>query len=46
MPVLFVLISMVFAKIESPYSEPQPMTLHPWHFTPKLDDPHLFMFYR
>ncbi|XP_062592616.1 phospholipid-transporting ATPase ABCA1-like [Saccostrea cucullata] len=45
MPVLFILISMVFAKIESPFAEPQPMTLHPWHFTPKRNDPHLYMFY-
>ncbi|KAK3090139.1 hypothetical protein FSP39_009459 [Pinctada imbricata] len=45
MPVLFILISMVFAKVEPPYTEPEPLDIHPWHYTPKRGDPHLYMFY-
>jgi hypothetical protein len=45
MPALFILIAMLFAEINPPYSDPPALEIHPWHLIPNKGDHHLYMFY-
>ncbi|KAJ8306341.1 hypothetical protein KUTeg_016886 [Tegillarca granosa] len=45
MPALFILLAMFFSETNPPFTDPPPLELHPWHYTPDRGDRHLYTFY-